>query len=149
MKILDCIKNLVFGFWKYGFIALCKIILEHWIIALMVIILIAYLCSDSETAVYAWFLIAVFAIFSAIKAVIEIFILIKNYIKSNEADYQTLILQKTGGKIFDFVLCIIGVFQALRIFSHISRITKSTSSAVNVVDDIASAISNYLKDIRK
>jgi ABC-type polysaccharide/polyol phosphate export permease len=148
MKALDFIINLILGFWKNGFISLCQIVLEHWIISSLVIILIAYLCSDPETAIYAWFLIGIFAFYSAIKAIIEIFIEIKNYIKSDNTEYKVLILQKTGGKIFDFLLCVVGIFQALRIFSHISKITKSASSAVNVVDDVASAISKLLKDLK-
>ena len=149
MNIPGIIKNLIFGFWKNGFVNLCQIVMEQWIISLLVIILIAYLCSDSETAIYAWLLIGIFAIYSAIKAVIEIFIEIKNYIKSDNTETKTLILQKTGGKIFDFALCVIGIFQALKIFSHISRITKSTSSAVNVVDDVAGAISKFLENLKK
>ena len=74
MKILDFIKNLILGFWKNGFIPLCQIVLEHWVISLLVIILIAYLCSDSETAIYAWVLIGAFAIYSAVKAVIDVFV---------------------------------------------------------------------------
>ena len=149
MKIIDFIKNLITGFWKNGFIALCKVVLEHWIISLLVVILITFLCSDSETAIYAWFLIGVFALYSAIKAVIEIIIEIKNYSKADNTEDKNLIIQKIGGKIFDFLLCVIGVFQALKIFSHISRITKSASSALNVVDDVASAISNFLKGLKK
>ena len=149
MKIIDFIKNLITGFWKNGFIALCKVVLEHWIISLLVVILITFLCSDSETAIYAWFLIGVFALYSAIKAVIEIIIEIKNYSKADNTEDKNLIIQKIGGKIFDFLLCVIGVFQALKIFSHISRITKSASSALNVVDDVASAISNFLKVLKK
>ena len=149
MKLLDFIKNLITGFWNNGFIALCKIVSEHWIISLLVVLLISYLCSDSETAIYAWFLIGFFAIYSAAKAVIEIFIEIRNYKRAINIDSKTLIIQKIGGKIFDFILCIVGIFQALRVFSHISKITKSTSSAVNVVDDVASAISNFLKDLRR
>lgn len=149
MKILDIIKNLTAGLWKYGFVSLCKIVLEHWIISLMIIILIAYLCSDSETAIYAWFLIGIFAIYSAIKAVIEVFIEIRNYINTTSIEDKILILQKIGGKIFDFVLCAVGIFQALKIFTHISRITKSASSAINVVDDVAGAISKILKNLQK
>ena len=145
----DFIKNLITGFWKNGFIALCKIVLEHWIISLLVVILIAFLCSDSETAIYAWFLIGVFAVYSAVKAVIEIFTEIRKYSKTETTEEKTLILQKIGGKIFDFALCVIGVFQTLKIFSHVSRVTKSTSSALNVVDDVASAISKFLKDLTK
>lgn len=143
------IKNLIVGFWKNGFISLCQIVLEQWIISLLVIVLIAYLCSDSETAIYAWFLIGVFAVYSAIKAVIEIFIETRKYNKLQNIEDKTIILQKIGGKIFDFTLCAVGVFQALRIFSHISRITKSTSSAVNVVDDVAGAISKLLENLKK
>ena len=128
MKFLDFIKNLILGFWKNGFISLCQIVLEHWMISLLVIILITYLCSDSETAIYAWFLIAIFAVYSATKAVIEALIEIRNYVKSGNVDEKTLIVQKIGGKIFDFVLCVVGIFQALRVFSHISKITKSASS---------------------
>lgn len=142
-------KNLIFGFWKYGFIPLCQVIIEQWLISLSVIMLIAYLCSDSETAIYAWFLIGAFALYSAIKAIIEIFIEVRNYIKSDNLEAKTLILQKTGGKIFDFALCAVGIFQALRIFSHISRITKSTSSAINVVDDVAGAISKFLENLKR
>ena len=149
MKNLDYIKNLVFGFWEFGFISLSRIVLEHWKISFMVIILITYLCSDSETAIYAWVLIGIFALYSAIKAIIEIFIEIKNYIKSKNQEYRIVTLQKIGGKIFDLILCVVGIFQAIRIFGHISNITKSTSSAVNVVDDVASAISKFLKDLKK
>ena len=42
-----------------------------------------------------------------------------------------------------------GVFQALKIFSHAAKVTKSTSSALNVADDVASAISKFLKDFVK
>ena len=149
MKILDIIKNLIIGFWENGFISLCKIVIEQWIISLLIIILIAYLCSNSETAIYAWSLIGIFALYSAIKAVIEIFIEIRNYLKSENIEHKTLIIQKIGGKIFDFTLCVIGVFQALKIFSHVSKVSKSTSSALNVVDDVASAISKFLKDLRR
>ena len=148
MKIFDSIKNLSFGFWQYGFISLCKIVLEHWIISSFVIILITYLCSNSKTAIYAWFLIGIFAAYSAVKAIIEIFIEARNYYKQKSTEHRIIILQKIGGKIFDFLLCVVGIFQVLRIFSHISRITKSTASAVNVVDDVASAISKFLKDLK-
>ena len=149
MKILDIIKNLIIGFWKNGFISLCKIVIEQWIISLLIIILIAYLCSNSETAIYAWSLIGIFALYSAIKAIIEIFIEIRNYIKTKDSKDKTLILQKTGGKIFDLTLCLVGIFQTLRIFSHISKITKSSASAVNVVDDVAGAISKFLENLKR
>ena len=149
MKMIDFIKNLIIGFWKNGFVALCKVVLEHWLLSFLIIFFIAYLCSDSKTELYAWFLIGVFALYSAIKAVIEIFIEIKNYLKFNDIESKILILQKIGGKIFDFVLCVVGVFQTLKVFSHISRITKSSSSAISVVDDVASAISKFLKNLRK
>ena len=116
MKISGIIKNLIAGFWKNGFISLCKIVLEHWIISLLIVIIIAYLCSDIETAIYAWFLIGIFAVYSAIKAIIEAFIEIRNYIRTTDNEYKMLILQKIGGKIFDFVLCVVGIFQAIRIF---------------------------------
>jgi hypothetical protein len=149
MNILDIIKNLIAGFWKNGFISLCKIVLEHWILSLLIVILIAYLCSDTETALYAWFLVGVFAIYSAAKAVVEIFIEIRNYINIQNVENRPLIIQAIGGKIFDFVLCAVGIFQALRIFTHISRITKSTSSAINVVDDVAGAISKFLENLKR
>ena len=147
--MLDIIKNLITGFLENGFISLCKIILEHWIISLFIIILIAYLCSDSKTAVYAWILISIFAIYSAIKAIIDIFIETKNYIKTTNIENKTSTLKKIGGKIFDFVLCAVGIFQALRIFSHVSKITKSTSSAINVVDDVAGVTSKFIKNLNK
>lgn len=149
MKITDFIKNLIVGFWKEGFIPLCQIVFEHWIISLLVIVSIAYLCSDSETAIYAWILIGIFAIYCAIKAVIEIFAEIRNYINTDNQEYKTLILQKIGGKIFDFTLCVVGVFQSLKVFTHISKITKSTSSAVNVVDDVASAIAKFMENLKR
>ena len=149
MALLHIIKNLILGFWKNGVISLCKIVLEHWIISLLIIIVIAYLCSDSETAVYAWFLIGIFAIYSAVKAVVEIFIETRHYIKAVNIEDRAFILQNIGGKIFDFILCAVGIFQTLRIFTHISRITKSTSSAVNVVDDVAGAISKVLENLKK
>lgn len=96
MNLPDIIKNLILGFWRNGFISLCKIVIEQWIISLLIIILIAYLCSDSETAIYAWTLICIFAVYSAFKALIEIVIETKNYIKSNDAENRTLILQKTS-----------------------------------------------------
>ena len=128
MIILDIIKNLAIGFWEKGVISLCKIVQAHWIISLLIITLIAYLCSDSETAIYAWFLIGIFAIYSAVKAIVDIIIETKNYINATNIENRTFILQNIGGKIFDFLLCAIGVFQALRIFTHISKITKSTGS---------------------
>ena len=149
MRVVDFIKNLIVGFWRNGFIALCKIVIANWLISLSVIILITYLCSDPQTEIYAWVLIGVFAVYSAIKAFAEIIVEIRNYIKSEVYGDKVVILQKIGGKIFEFLLCVVGIFQALRIFSHISRITKSTSSAVNVVDDVASAVSKTLTDIKK
>jgi len=147
--MINFIKNIIIGFWKNGFVALFKIVLEHWLLSFLIICFIAYLCSDSKTEIYAWFLIGVFALYSAIKSIIEIFMEIRNYLKSNDIECKTLILQKTGGKIFDFVLCVVGVFQTLKVFSHISRITKSSSSAISVVDDVASAISKVLKNLKK
>lgn len=149
MKISDFVKNIIFGFWKCGFVQLCRIVLEHWIISFLIVVLIAYLCSDSETAIYAWFLIGIFAVYSALKGIVEIVLEIRNYLKTTSFEYKTESLQKIGGKIFDLALCIVGIFQALRIFTHVSRITKSTSSAVNVVDDVASAISKFLKDLKR
>lgn len=149
MKILDFLSNLITGFWKNGLIALCQIVLEHFIISLLVVFIIVYLCSDSETAIYAWFVVGLFAVYSALKAVVEIFLEIRNYRESQVPEHKILIIQKIGGKVFDLALCVVGIFQALRIFTHVSKITKSTSSAVNVVDDVASAISKILKDIRK
>jgi len=148
MRAIDFCKNLIIGFWKNGFIQLCKIISEHWIISLLIISLIAYLCSNSKTAIYVWFIIGAFAIYCAIKAILEIFIEIIYYINSKNPEDKTLILQKKGGKIFDLLLCVVGIFQALRIFNHISKITKSTSSAVSVVDDVAGAISKFIKDLK-
>ncbi len=149
MKFQDIIKNLILGFWKNGFVSLCKTVSEHWILSLLIVFLIAFLCSDPETAIYAWFLVGAFAIYSAAKAVIDIFIEIKNYIKTTNIEYKTLILQNIGGKIFDFALCTVGIFQALRIFTHISKITKSASSAINVVDDVAGAISKLLENLKR
>ena len=149
MKATDVIKNLVTGFWQNGFIALCKIVLQHWILSSLVVILIAYLCADSATEVYAWFLIGIFAVYSAIKAIIEILAEIRKYLKSKIEEEKTSIIQKIGGKIFDFILCVIGIFQALKIFSHVSKVTKSASSAINVVDDVAGAISKFLKDFKR
>lgn len=149
MKISDLIKNLIIGFWKNGFLSLCRIVLKHWFISLLVLLLIAFLCSDNETKIYAWALIGIFAVYSAIKAVIEFFIEIKNYKKSENTEQKISTIQKAGGKIFDFALCVIGIFQALSIFSHISKITKSSSSAISVVDDVAGAISKFLKDLKK
>lgn len=149
MSISEVIKNLIAGFWENGFISLCKIVLEHWIISFLIIALIAYLCSDSETAIYAWFLIGVFAIYSAARAAIEAFIETRNYLKATDIEYKTLTLQKIGGKIFDFILCAVGIFQALRIFSHISKISKSASSAINVVDDVAGAVSKFIQNLKK
>ena len=149
MVVTDIVKNLTVGFWKNGIISLCKIVQEHWIISLLIIVLIAYLCSDSETAIYAWFLIGVFAIYSAVKAIVDIIIETRNYTKATTVENRTFILQNIGGKIFDFILCAVGVFQALRIFTHISKITKATSSAVNVVDDVAGAISKILENLKR
>jgi hypothetical protein len=149
MRFSDIIKNLIAGFWQNGIISLCQTVMEHWVISLLIIVLIAYLCSDTETALYAWILIGIFAAYSAIKAVIEIFIELKNYVKSKNTEEKTLIIKKTGGKIFDFTLCIVGIFQALKIFTHISRITKSASSAVNVIDDVAGAISKILENLKR
>ena len=148
MKMSDIIKNLILGFWKNGLIALCRVVAEHWIISLLIILLITYLCSNPATAIYAWFLVGVFALYSAVKALIEIFIEIRNYIKSENTEIKPLIIRKIGGKIFDFLLCMIGVLQSLRVFSHTAKITKTASSAVNVIDDVASAISRFLKDLK-
>ena len=149
MKKIDFIKNLILGFWKKGFIQLCETVLEHWIISTLIVVLIIYLCSNKETTIYAWFLIGIFAVYSALKAVIEIFLEIRNCIKSVGPEERILSVQKTGGKIFDLLLCVVGIFQALRVFSHISRLTKSASSAVNVVDDVAGAISKFLETLKR
>jgi hypothetical protein len=149
MTVTYIAKNLTVGFWKNGIISIFKIVQEHWIISLLIIVLIAYLCSDSETAIYAWVLIGVFAIYSAVKAIVDIIIETRNYTKATTIENRTFILQNIGGKIFDFILCAVGVFQALRIFTHISKITKATSSAVNVVDDVAGAISKILENLKR
>ena len=80
---------------------------------------------------------------------IEIIVEIRNYFKAINFEEKSLILKKIGGKIFDFSLCLAGVFQVLKIFSHISRVTKASSSVVTFVDDAASAVSKVLKDIAK
>lgn len=149
MKILDIIKNLMTGFWRYGFLSLCKVVSNHWIISIIIVALIAFLCSDSETSIYAWFLIGVFAVYCAIKAAIDIFIGIINYIKTSNVEDKEQTLQITGGKIFDFILCVIGIFQVLRVFTHAAKVTKSTSSAINVIDDISGVISRVLEYLKK
>ena len=105
MKISDFIKNLITGLWKNGFLALCKVVLEHWILSLLVVVLIVFLCSDSETAIYAWFLIGIFAVYSALKAVVEIVIETIKYIKSENTEEKATILQKSAARylIFYFV----------------------------------------------
>ena len=149
MKILDIIKNLMTGFWRYGFLSLCKVVSKHWIISIIIVALIAFLCSDSETSIYAWFLIGVFAVYCAIKAAIDIIIGIINYIKTSNVEDKAQILQITGGKIFDFILCVIGIFQVLRVFTHVAKVTKSTSSAINVIDDVSGVISRLLEYLKK
>ena len=149
MGSLNIIKNLIAGFWQNGVVSLYKIVSEHWIISLLIVILISYLCSDPETAIYAWFLIGVFAVYSAAKAVIDIFLEISNYKKAEGDEAKALIIRKIGGKIFDFALCAVGIFQTLRIFTHVAKITKSTSSAVNVIDDVAGAIAKFLENLKK
>ena len=149
MNPADILLNLIKGFWANGFVSLCKTVLEHWIISIAIIALIAYLCSDSATEIYAWFLIGIFAFYSAVKALIEIFLEIKNYLNQQNAESKTIIIRKIGGKIFDFSLCAVGIFQSLKILTHISKISKSASSAINVVDDVASAVSKFLSDFKK
>ena len=73
MKNLIVTKNLIIVYWNKGFVALCKNIAEQWIISLLIITLLAYLCSYSKTAICAWFFIVFFALYSAIKAVIEFY----------------------------------------------------------------------------
>ena len=92
MKVQDIIKNLILGFWRNGFISLCKTVLEHWIISALIIALIIYLCSDPKTAIYAWFLIGAFALYSAIRAIVEIIMEINNYIKNDDLKFKTLTL---------------------------------------------------------
>lgn len=149
MNNLDLIKFLIKGFWENGLIALLKVVFEHWIITFIIVGVISYLCSNSKTAMISWFIIGIFAVYTAIKAVLEIIIEIKKYFHTTNYEDKILIIEIIGGKIFDFSLCVIGVFQVLKIFSHISRITKASSSALSVVDDAASAVSKFIKDMKK
>lgn len=144
MDINKLIKGLLVGFWKNGFIELLKTILQNWIITSLVIAVIVYLCINPETDFWAWAMIAILAAYSAIKAIIEIIMGICLYQKQSDDDEKLKIVYKIGGCVFDFLFCIVGVFQALKILSHISRITKSVSSAASVVDDVASLISKIL-----
>lgn len=149
MKLLTIAKNLCIGFWKEGFLSLLKTVLNHWIITFFVILLVTYLCINSKTAIIAWCLIGIFAVYSAVKAVIESISEIKNYLKSQNDNEKLIAINNLGGKIFDFLLCIVGIFQSLKILSHISKISKSTSSAVSVIDDAASAISKVIDNLTK
>ncbi|MBR1754685.1 hypothetical protein IJ732_07610 [bacterium] len=149
MKISDVIKILIKGFWENGLISLLKVVFAHWIITFIIIGIISFLCSNPDTSVAAWIIIGIFAIFTAIKALFEIIIEIKNYINTTDPEDKKNILKSIGGKIFDFSICLIGVLQVLKIFSHISRITKASSSVISFVDDTASAVSKLLKDITK
>ncbi len=149
MKLLTIAKNLCIGFWKEGFLSLLKTVLNHWIITFFVILLVTYLCINSKTAIIAWCLIGIFAVYSAVKAVIESICEIKSYLKSQNESEKLIAINNLGGKIFDLLLCIVGIFQSLKILSHISKISKSTSSAVSVIDDAASAISKVIDNLTK
>ena len=145
----DFIKNILTGFWEKGFLALLKVVLEHWIITFIIIGIICYLCSDPETSFIAWIIIGGFAFITALKAVFDIIVEIIKYFKPKNLEKRSLILQKIGGKIFDLSLCLVGIFQALKVFSHVSRVTKASSSVISFVDDAAGAVSNALKNITK
>ena len=149
MKISSVIKNLILGFWQNGLIALLKVVYKHWIITFIIIGIISYLCADPETSIYAWGIVGFFALITALKALFEMVVEIKNYFKTKNLENKILILKSIGGKIFDFSLCLIGVFQALKIFSHVAKLTKASSSAISLADDAASAVSKVLKDISK
>lgn len=145
----DIIKNILTGFWENGFVALLKAVLEHWIITFIIIGIICYLCSDSETSFVAWIIIGGFALITAIKALFDIIVGIINYFKPQNLGNKSLILKTIGGKLFDLSLCLVGVFQALKVFTHVSRVTKASSSVISFVDDAACAVSNALKNIHK
>ena len=145
----DIIKNILTGFWENGFVALLKAVLEHWIITFIIIGIICYLCSDSETSFAAWIIIGGFALITAIKALFNIIVGIINYFKPQNSENKSLILKTIGGKLFDLSLCLVGVFQALKVFTHVSRVTKASSSVISFVDDAACAVSNALKNIHK
>lgn len=145
----DFIKNILMGFWEKGFIALLKAVLEHWIITFIIIGIICYLCADSETSFIAWVIIGSFAFITALKAIFDIIVEIIKYFKPQNLGKRSLILQKIGGKLFDLSLCLVGVFQALKVFTHVSRVTKASSSVISFVDDAAGAVSNALKNIHK
>ena len=145
----DFIKNILIGFWENGFVALLKAVLEHWIITSIIIAIICYLCSDSETSFAAWIIIGGFAFITALKAVFDIIKEIIQYFKPQNFENRSLIVKTIGGKIFDLSLCLVGVFQALKAFSHVSRVTKASSSVISFVDDAAAAVSNALKNLTK
>ena len=149
MKISDIIKFLIKGFFENGLISLLKVVFKHWIITFIIIGIISYLCSNPDTSIAAWIIVGIFAIFTAIKSLFEMIIEIKKYFNTTDLEDRIFILKSIGGKIFDFSLCLIGVFQVLKIFSHISRITKASSSVISFADDTASAVSKVLKDMTK
>ena len=107
------------------------------------------MCSSPKTYFIAWLLIGIFAIFSVIKAICEIFLLIIRYKKTAQNEDKEHIITLIGGKIFDIAISAIGVFQAGKILRHSVKIIRAANSAFSLVDDVIAAISKLTKDFFK
>ena len=107
------------------------------------------MCSSPKTYFIAWLLIGIFAIFSVIKAICEIFLLIIKYKKTAQNEDKEHIITLIGGKIFDIAISAIGVFQAGKILRHSVKIIRAANSAFSLVDDVIAAISKLTKDFFK
>lgn len=143
------IKLLIFGFYREGIKILVKALLKNLFLVICALVLVIYLCINPKTSYISWLIIGLVAFIAAIKAIYEIFTLILKYRKIINLKEKELILIIIGGKLFDFAISIIGIFQAFKILRHTVRIIHAANSAISVIDDVIAAISNATKNFLK
>ena len=140
------VKALLKGFWINGIIALLNAIINSWVIVLITLIVITFLCSYSKTSNITWWIIGFSALYYAIMAIILIIISSIKFIKTEDNVIKINLIEKIGGYIFDFLLCILGLFQVLRYIKHALRVSSTASSAVSLLDDISTLVSKFFKN---
>ena len=140
------VKALLKGFWLNGVVALFNAIINSWVIVLITLIVITFLCSYDKTSNITWWIIGLFALYYAIMAIILIIINSIKFIKTEDNVIKLNLIEKIGGYIFDFLLCILGLLQVFRYIKHALRVSSSTSSAVSLLDDISALVSKFFKN---
>ncbi len=143
---MNNLKIIIKGIYTKGLQSLFNTIKEQFVVVCIIVITVTCLCANPKTAYISWILIGLFAIITAIKALIEILKELKN-IRTSNNELKEEALLNIGGKIFDFLLSVIGILQARKIIHNSVKIIKSSSSALSVVDDVAEIVSKLFKDI--